>query len=154
MDWLKRALMGAAGAGVICVGAWAQLQGTGSAHAAAQPAPVLHDGSYQDFTLTERDRASRLSPDYQTCMARARAADAVRSCTSQEQARLTELMEAAFRNAVGRITVPAVRDRLRADQARWQQGRQAQCQRPTAGSGEICALHELVRRTTWLEQHR
>jgi uncharacterized protein YecT (DUF1311 family) len=73
-------------------------------------------------------------------------------------------MDSAFRNAVGRISNPAARERLRSDQTSWQQGRQGHCQRELRESGEeggsmglmvldSCALGELVRRTIWLEQY-
>lgn len=165
MIGLTRGMMAAATTGILVIGAWTQLGASGAAHATTQPARVLHQGSYAQFTVSAAEREARLSPDYQSCMDRADGTVAMRRCAAQEQQRLTGLMDAAFRNAVGRISHPGARDRLRADQNRWHQGRQAHCQRALQRSGEgggsmgsivldSCALGELVRRTIWLEQHR
>lgn len=161
---LNRAMVAAAGAGALLIGVWTQGAGTGEAHAMAQPPQMMQGGSYAQFTLTPADAEARLSPDYQRCMERAQGTGEMRLCSTREQQRLAPLMEAAFRNAVGRISNPAARERLRSDQTRWQQqGRQAHCQRELRESGEeggsmgllvldSCALNELVRRTMWLEQ--
>ena len=163
---VKRGAVVAAGAVALLAGVWSQGGIPGQAHAMVQqPGPVLHRGSYAEFSLSSADAESRLSPDYQSCMERAQGTGAMRLCSTAEQQRLAPLMEGAFRNAVGRISNPAARERLRADQTRWQQGRQAHCQRELRESGEeggsmgllvldSCAINELVRRTIWLEQHR
>lgn len=160
-----RGLIAMGGAGALLVGIWAHGGAPGEARATTQPAPVLHQGSYSGFRLNDGDRETRLSPDYQQCMDVAQGTGEMRRCASDEHGRLTVLMDSAFRDAVGRMSSPAARDRLRADQSRWQQGRRAHCQRELRESGEeggsmglivldSCALHELVRRTMWLEQHR
>ncbi len=165
MTGFTRGMMAAAGAGAVLMGVWTQVGGSGEARATTQPPRVLHQGSYADFTLSDSEREARLSPDYQSCMERAAGTGDMRRCAADEHGRLTGLMDAALRNAISRASQPAVRERLRADQARWQQGRQAHCQRELRESGEEggsmglivldnCALGELVRRTMWLEQHR
>lgn len=160
---LNRGLVVAAGAGALLVGIWSQGGLQGEAHA-VQPTPMVSQGNYAQFAMPAADAEARLSPDYQGCMERAQGTGEMRQCSTREQHRLGALMDSAFRNAVGRISNPAARERLRADQARWQQGRQAHCQRELRESGEeggsmgllvldACALNELVRRTVWLEQH-
>jgi uncharacterized protein YecT (DUF1311 family) len=160
---LNRGLVVAAGAGALLFGMWSQGALPGEAHA-VQPGPVMQQGSYAQFQLPAADVESRLSPDYQSCMERAQGTGEMRQCSTREQQRLNSLMEAAFRNAVGRNSNPAARERLRADQARWQQGRAAHCRRELRESGDeggsmgllvldSCALNELVRRTIWLELH-
>ena len=117
------------------------------------------------FALPAADVEAWLSPEYRDCIERAQGSGRMRRCAAAEQQRLTPLMEAAFSNAVGRISDPAARARLRADQASWQQGRQAQCRRGLGQPGEQggstdlfmvdrCTLDELARRNIWLELHR
>lgn len=165
MTGFARGMMASAGAVAMLGAVWTQVGGSGEARAATQPPPVLHQGSYADFRLSAAEREARLSPDYQSCMERAAGTGEMRRCWAAEHRRLTALMEGALRNAVGRLSHPAARERLRADQAGWQQRRQAHCQRALRESGDAggsmglivldgCALGELVRRTMWLEQHR
>jgi hypothetical protein len=117
------------------------------------------------FALRAADVEARLSPDYWRCVERAQGTGQMRRCSAAEQQRLTPLMEAAFGNAVGRMSDPAARERLRADQAGWQQGRQSRCRRDLRESDEQgdsmgllmldrCRLDELARRNIWLELHR
>jgi len=160
-----RGLLTAAGAAVLLVGAWVEGGPPSQAHASAQPAAVLHQGGYAGFTVSEGDRDARLSQEYQGCMDRAQGTVDMRRCAAGEHQRLTRLMDSTFRNAVGRLSQPSARDRLRADQTRWQQGLHDHCRRELRESGEEggsmgllvldgCALSELIRRTLWLEQHR
>jgi uncharacterized protein YecT (DUF1311 family) len=163
---LNRGLAVAAGAAALLAGIWSQGGMQGEAQAIQRAPVMVQQGSYAQFELPEADVEARLSPQYQSCMERAQGTGEMRLCSTAEQRRLTPLMESAFRNAIGRNSNPAVRERLRAEQAAWfQRGRQAHCQRELRESGEeggsmgllvldSCALNELVRRTIWLEQHR
>ncbi len=170
MKSLMRALTTAGSLAVIGIAAWAQIggavearAGTRAARSEAAAAFFADHVDYGSFALSAASRDVRLSAEYKQCIDRAAGTGEMRACSAAEYRQLEALMQAAFRNAVLRRSGAAARDTLRADQRAWDRSRAEQCRRQVEQDGDAggsmallaldsCALHEVVRRTVWLER--
>ena len=123
---------------------------------------------YDTFRLRDGEIVRRHDPYFARCLNNAMGSDAEASrCIDIEAENQDRALNRAYRAAMARQRNASARSRLRADQRRWLTVRHRHCDREVeaqtgAAPGEygtldrlswhFCALHDVTRRTVWLER--